>query len=232
MAIKDKDVEAYLAESRDWDADKGALLMKSEKKAWLIAYCAIGLAIACALSNLFLFPLKTVEHQIARVDTVTGIVDVQRCLDCDVTQSEVTDKYWLSLYVRTREGFAFNEFNSIFRTISLLSSTERANEFAEYFKPENPLSPVSIYGNRTTAQIEIRSVSFIDQQRQLAAVRFIKTTRTTGARPLQSYWIATIRYRYVNAPASQKDREINPLGFQVVEYRVDPESSVTVEVTQ
>ncbi|WP_276662626.1 type IV secretion system protein [Thauera aminoaromatica] len=37
-------------------------------------------------------------------------------------------------------------------------------------------------------------------------------------------WIATIGYTYVNAPISAQDRRINPLGFQVYSYRVDPES--------
>lgn len=228
MSIKEKDVDSYLKESQNWDVDRHSLIIKSEKKAWLVAYVAIGLAIACALSNLFLFPLKTDVHNIVRVDTVTGIVDVQRCLDCDTTQSEVTDKYWLSLYVRTREGFSFAEFNSIYRTVGLLSSVELANDFAESYKPDNPLSPVAIYGDRTKAQVEIRSISFIDKSKQLAAIRFKKTTTAAGSRPIQSYWIATVRYRYVNAPASQSDREINPLGFQVAEYRVDPETSVEV----
>ncbi|MFX5839871.1 VirB8/TrbF family protein [Acinetobacter baumannii] len=37
-----------------------------------------------------------------------------------------------------------------------------------------------------------------------------------------------MRYRYVNAPSSLAEREINPLGFQVTDYRIDPESNVEV----
>jgi len=49
------------------------------------------------------------------------------------------------------------------------------------------------------------------------------------ARPILSYWAATVTFTYQNPPTSQKDREINPLGFQVTGYRVDPESLNAVE---
>ncbi|MFX7760080.1 VirB8/TrbF family protein, partial [Acinetobacter baumannii] len=77
----------------------------------------------------------TVEHHVARVAMPTGIVDIQRCLDCQTSYNEVTDYYWLSLYVRTREGFTFPEFDSIYRTIGLLSSQPLTTDFYEYFRP-------------------------------------------------------------------------------------------------
>ena len=47
---------------------------------------------------------------------------------------------------------------------------------------------------------------------------------SNGSNDTPRYWIATIGYSYVNAPISTQDRRINPLGFQVYSYRIDPES--------
>lgn len=220
-------LDDYISQAQTWETDRSLQMITSEKRAWRIAFIMAGIAGLSALSNVFLFPLKTVEHQIARVDMTTGIVDIQRCTDCETTYAEVNDKYWLGLYVRTREGFTMSEFNPIYRTVGLLSSPTLASEFAEFFKATNPASPAATLGARTAVRTKIRSISFLEKG--LATVRFTKTTLTTGARPVDSYWIATIKYRYVNAPISEKDREINPLGFQVTEYRIDPETMVEVE---
>ena len=37
--------------------------------------------------------------------------------------------------------------------------------------------------------------------------------------------IATISFEYKNEPTQEKDRLVNPLGFQVTSYRVDPENA-------
>jgi type IV secretion system protein VirB8 len=36
-------------------------------------------------------------------------------------------------------------------------------------------------------------------------------------------WIATIAFAYTKAPMAEADRLRNPLGFQVISYRSDPE---------
>jgi type IV secretion system protein VirB8 len=38
-------------------------------------------------------------------------------------------------------------------------------------------------------------------------------------------------FKYSGAPMTEKDRAVNPLGFQVTEYRNDPDSSVTSDST-
>lgn len=38
------------------------------------------------------------------------------------------------------------------------------------------------------------------------------------------HWTATITFKYSDAPIKEKDRAVNPLGFQVVAYRDDPDA--------
>jgi type IV secretion system protein VirB8 len=46
-------------------------------------------------------------------------------------------------------------------------------------------------------------------------------------KPESSHWAATITFKYSNAPMKENDRAINPLGFQVTEYRNDPDAFTT-----
>lgn len=38
-----------------------------------------------------------------------------------------------------------------------------------------------------------------------------------------SHWVATINFKYVGKPTTEAGRLNNPLGFQVISYRADPE---------
>ena len=42
-------------------------------------------------------------------------------------------------------------------------------------------------------------------------------------------WVAVVRYRYSGEPMRVEDRYLNPLGFQVLRYRRDPEAMPQVE---
>lgn len=227
--VTEQDAEEYFKDASDWDLDQVKRTKQSEARAWRVAFGAgIGLLLSIA-SNLMLFPLKEVQHDIIRVDNVTGLVDVQRSMsDAHTTYAEETDKYWLRQYVRTREGFLFDEYDWIYRVVGMLSSSAEQKKWYDFYRPDNPASPLNQFSNRVKVRVKIRSVTFID--RQIANVRFTKITEQANATPIESYWIATIKYRYVTAPATEADREINPLGFQVADYRVDPETAITAEV--
>ena len=56
----------------------------------------------------------------------------------------------------------------------------------------------------------------------VANVRFTRTVRK--AQEVQANdWIATLTFSYTQAPMLESDRLRNPLGFQVQNYRADPE---------
>lgn len=56
-------------------------------------------------------------------------------------------------------------------------------------------------------------------------VRFARVLeRSPTEKPLVTHWTATITFKYSGAPMKQRDRDRNPLGFQVTEYRVDPDA--------
>jgi len=58
-----------------------------------------------------------------------------------------------------------------------------------------------------------------------ALVRFDTIRRDDGGAAHSALpWVAVIEYRFSGEPMSAADRFVNPLGFQVLRYRRDPEA--------
>ena len=59
-------------------------------------------------------------------------------------------------------------------------------------------------------------------------VRFSKQVLTASGEPdaviPTTYWLASIPYDYKHDVKLEQQRLVNPLGFQAISYRVDPET--------
>jgi len=108
----------------------------------------------------------------------------------------------------------------MYNVVGLMSAQSVASQFGEFYNPRNPESPLRLYSDLASVTVDIRNITFIDAQ--VALVRFSRTVHR-GSERTTSHWMATLSFTYLNAQMSAQDRLINPLGFQVTEYRVDPE---------
>jgi type IV secretion system protein VirB8 len=216
-------LKRYFAEARRWDEDRLAAALRSRRLAWVVAGVAGGLAIAAVGAVALLAPLKTVEPFVVRVDRTSGAVDVMRGLSATegpVRYEEAVSKYFLAQYVRSRESYLDPAAEDAFRLVALLSAPAEQRRWADVYRGSNPESPQNLYGPDGEAIVAVRAISFIGDD--VANVRFRRTVR--GAQQtLETDWIATIAFTYTRAPMSETDRLRNPLGFQVISYRSDPE---------
>ena len=212
----------YFRDARSWDADLARKARRERKLAYGVAAGATALAIA-AIAFHVAAPLRTVEPYVIRVDRSLGSVDVVNVVDdtAQVTSDEAVGKYFLSQYVRARESWVAAAADELFRSAAVLSVPEEQQRLAIERRPEAPSAPVNLYANGETVGVRIRNVSFINPR--VAQVRFIKLVQRGTAPEEASDWIATINFRYSDKPATEADRLYNPLGFQVVSYRADPE---------
>ncbi len=83
------------------------------------------------------------------------------------------------------------------------------------------MSPINVYGPYGKVQVRIKSTSFI--RPEVALVRYTKQVERGADKPEITHWAATVVFKYSGAPMAESDRAINPLGFQVTEYRNDPD---------
>jgi len=218
------DLKAYFQEARSWEADRLASAERSRRLAWTVAAGACGLAFAAVCAVAALAPLKSVEPFVVRVDRATGAVDVMTGLkgSADLTYEEAVSKYFLSQYVRAREGWLPVAAKDGFRQVSIMSTPQEQQRWAAFFRPSNPQSPAAIFGPQAVAEVEIRAISFLSPK--AASVRFRKSVRR-GDQVEATDWVATVSFAYSRAPMLESDRLRNPLGFQVATYRADPEAA-------
>lgn len=76
--------------------------------------------------------------------------------------------------------------------------------------------------------MRVLSISFINGVGQ---VRFSKQVLTASGDPDSvipvTYWLASIPFDYKHDIKLEQQRLINPLGFQALSYRADPESNLS-----
>jgi type IV secretion system protein VirB8 len=225
-----EDLKNYLKEAASWEADRLRATEQSRRMAWRIAGASGFMALCAVIAVAMLTPLKQVEPFVIRVDNSTGAVDaVTKLTDGKEKYSEAVSKYFAQWYVRYREGYARPLAEDYYHQVGLMSGSIEQRKFADSFNPKNPESPLTVYGDTARVKIGIKSTSFISPT--VALVRYTKAIERGADRPQVSHWAATITFRYSNSPMSAEDRSLNPLGFQVMEYRNDPDTGTAEKET-
>ena len=225
-SASDKKAEqAYFKEARSWETSKVTQSELSRRRAWMVASGATVVALAMSATTALLATRESDPPVVIRVNDTTGAVDVVSRLKAgDTTYEEVTRKYWTELYVRSREGYSRELAEDFYATVGLMSGPVEQRRYAEYFSPKNPISPLNVFGDAAKVRIVVKSSSFIKPT--VLLVRYTRLVDRPGTdRPEVSNWAATVVFKFSGAPMSEKDRRVNPLGYQVLEYRIDPDAS-------
>lgn len=217
-------LDAHYAEAETWAHDRQEALRASRRTAWIVAAVAVAVAVLEALVLLALTPLKTVVPYTLLVDRNTGFVQALEPLDpAKVSVDTALTQSFLVQYVIARESFDIDKVQADYRKVSLWSAESARSSYIAGMQVSNPQSPLVLYPRSTVVETRVKSVSPVG--RNVALVRFDTIRRDAGGRvePRRA-WVAVIRYRYSGEPMQLEDRMVNPLGFQVLRYRRDPEA--------
>ncbi|EAK4088020.1 type IV secretion system protein [Campylobacter jejuni] len=208
----------------DYEASFRYLIEKSNKRAWLIAFISIFIAIISIIAVVLLTPLKTIEPYVIRVDNTTGMVDILTMLDeKEIKANEALDKYFISTYVKAREGYYYDLLNQDYLLTQLMSSEKVANEYRALYEGDNARDQILKNSNEVSVQI-LSIVLGESNGVKTATVRAIITTKNlTSKGTTQATKVITLSYDYILAKVSEENRFLNPLGFKVLTYRIDDE---------
>jgi type IV secretion system protein VirB8 len=220
-------LEAYFAEARSWDADRKAQSQRIARLAlWIAGAGWIGLVMACG-ALLLLMPLKRVEPFVIRVDNTTGILDVVPVYAGKTDLPDTVTRYLLTHYITVCERFNFATAESDYEECGAFHTAARNAAWYAAWSPNNPSSPLNLYRDGSSIRSEVNAVSFFKRGNgvtDLAQVRYIKARHGLGGEEQGvTHWIANIQYAYAQPSADPKVRRWNPLGFKVVEFKVEPE---------
>jgi type IV secretion system protein VirB8 len=217
-------LDAYYAEAASWNRDRVQSVRTSQRIAWGIASAAALIAVLEAIALVLLTPLKTVQPYTLMVDKTTGYVQALKPLDqATIAPDAALTQSFLVQYVIAREGFDIATLNADYRKVGLFSADAARNSYLTQMQVSNPQSPLVLYARTTTIDVRVKSVSPLGSNASLVRFDTLREDKGAQPRPVGS-WVAVIRYRYSPAPMKLEDRFVNPLGFQVVSYRKDPEA--------
>lgn len=210
------------SDALDFEASKALMIANSEHRAWNITKGSCTLTALSWLALVLLMPLKTEVPYVAMVNEVTGYTQLLTTLNEDtISKQDALDAFWVGNYVRTREVYDWYTLQDSYDTTLLMSSPDVGRDYAGIFEGDDALD--SVWGKRIKAQVRLLSKPII--KNNTATVRFEKTLKSVeDSRKGQSTtWIATLAFRYKTDAQSDEKRLKNPLGFEVVSYRLDPE---------
>ena len=222
--VKSEDKEKYFETSRTWEYDRMRAAIQSKRLAWGVASGACVLAVVSVGAVAMLAPLKTVAPYVIKVDKASGETQIVTALKGPQprTYEEAVNRYFISQYVRLREGWLNDAARENAYTVMLMSDQAEGARYLNGVESNNKNSPSNIYGVKGFVSISIRTISFLSPT--VAQVRFTKIITFGQNTPVAQNWNAILTFKYTAAPEREKDRTINPLGFQVVNYRSDPEA--------
>ncbi len=217
-------LNAYYREAGSWATDQIEALRSSRRIAWFVAAAAVVVAVSEAIALIVLMPLKTIVPYTLMVDRTTGFVQALRPLDPDqITPDRALVQSMLVQYVIARESFDSAILQANYEKVGLWSADQARSDYLNLMQASNLEGPLSLYPRNSVVETRVKSVSPLDAQSAL--VRFETVRRDEGGQhqPPQP-WVAIVQYRFSGEPMSAEDRFLNPLGFQVLEYRRDPEA--------
>lgn len=201
-------------------------VQRNSKIAWRISGASMLLVGLMAGAIAGLTPLKEVQPFVIRVDNNTGATDIVTTVKHkEESYGEVLDKHWLAQYIQYREGYDWQTIQDSYNATMLMSAPAVQGEFAKIYH-DNPAAPHKVLKDTMKVVSQINAITFIGKTAQVRfEKRMIPLTGDTSQQIPPQRLIATIGYEYTSTPMSEADRRVNPLGFVVTSYRVDPETA-------
>jgi type IV secretion system protein VirB8 len=135
---------------------------------------------------------------------------------------EVINKYWLAQYIRTCESYDWYTISEAFEVCKLMSSPAVASEYSK--RIQAPQAPLNVLKDKGKIVAKVTSIIL---NNEIAHVRFTteklnQSGENLDGSPVQK-WIASLAFEFKPGQMTEQQRLVNPLGFRVPSYRVDPE---------
>jgi len=219
--MNDNDNKQYFEDGKTWDQEIFANMHQSRNRAWLVATFCMATSMILAFAIIIMLPLRTFEPYVVTVDKSNGYVEVTRGLNAgNLTQDEAITQSNIVRYISARESYNPAVLREDYDFVALMSGGQALKEYQQLWAGKNPDNPSVKLGQKASIDIKIMSVAFLNDK--TATVRFQREQRENDQTRI-SQWNAVIEFKYVQKPMKMDDRFYNPLGFQVMTYRLNPE---------
>ncbi|MFK8838772.1 type IV secretion system protein [Klebsiella michiganensis] len=199
-------------------------VLKSRRTAWMVATgSAVVTVFALSLVGYVVHKYsQPIPAHLLTLNEATHEVQQVKLTRDQTSYGDEIDKFWLTQYVIHRESYDFYSVQVDYTAVGLMSTPNVAESYQSKFKGRNGLDKV--LGDSETTRVKINSV-ILDKPHGVATIRFT-TVRRVRSNPVDDQpqrWIAIMGYEYKSLAMNAEQRYVNPLGFRVTSYRVNPE---------
>lgn len=218
MFGKKKPKNGQLEAAKNWYADRYQFVVIQRNVLALITLLALaGLGIT-TFAVARIAGSKSFEPFVLEIESKTGITTVvDQNTFSKFKADESVIRFFILKYINAREGYdVYNYSFDYGHTVRLLSSGEVYRDFAKSIGLDNPKSPIRL-GNKTR-RVSLKSMTFLTAKKVQS--RVLVSDSVDG----ELHRVITIDFEFFDLRLSMAERYINPLGFQVVNYRNDEEA--------
>lgn len=199
---------------------------RSERRAWMVAAGASGIALVLGAVLVAMLPLKSTEVVTVLVDRHTG--DMEKIVKVEPTgieDEEAVKQALLVSYITDREGFLSAGADARMQSVLRRTTGAARPALISLWTPgaDNKDYPPSVYGPGAEVDVMVKRITFLEKS--VAQVRFEKTLRRPNQDPVTQAFVATVQFAFT--PKRERSLALvweNPLGFEVTAYRVDAET--------
>jgi type IV secretion system protein VirB8 len=209
------------AETKNWYKDRYQYVLVQRK---LLAAFTI-LSLVCTLATVLvianLTPLKTVEPFVIQVDQKTGITQTVDPLSVkELTANEAVNNFFIVQYVRARENYDSHNVAKNYDMVRIMSERGKVYpDFVQQADPNYPLSNAARMGATGVRTVKFKSITYLNPQLVQVRVLIEEKSETVGF--MQLHKIILLAFEYIKISLTTEERYVNPLGFRVVDYRID-----------
>ena len=231
-------IDETVKRSVNFELTVADLAKRSERRAWIVAFSAIVVALILLGGYFYMLPLKEKVPYIVMADAYIGTSTVARLTEDftnrQITTSEAINRSNVAHFVLARESYDIPMMNlHDWPTVLTMASPGVGDAYKSLYASNNPDNPFKNLGRDRAIRVKILSIVLTDgglnQTPKGATVRFQRSLydkQSGTTRPMDSE-IATLIFVYkANLKMDDQYRIENPLGFQVTDYRVDSDASV------
>jgi type IV secretion system protein VirB8 len=219
--------------SKHWYQDKYQHVLTQRNMLALISVVSLLACMAAVLAVMHLAPLKSVDPYLVQIDEKTGltahILPVSRA---EYAANQAVDKYFTALYLRMRESYNINTLRYNYNVVRLMSTDEVFRHFRTLVDPTNDDGFTKHLGAAGLRDVKIRSMVYItnpadkrksDDQSKILQARITTTESTPNSSDRENFWVVTVTFQYANLDLTQDEQLLNPLGYTVTSYQIQPE---------
>ncbi len=221
--------------SKSWYQDKYQHVLTQRNLLALISIIALASSVIAGFAVLRLSPLKSVEPYLLQVDEKTGVTQRVNALSrSEYIASESVDRYFTYQYLRMRESYNVSILRYNDNVVRLMSTPAVFRGYRYMINPENEEGFAKRLGAAGQRDVRVRSMAYIvtpgeggkallGSTRNMQA-RITTTERLPNSTETEKNWVVTVTFEYADLNLNTDEQYINPLGYNVIAYQIQPET--------